>query len=841
MVKVGSMKTKLHLLLVVGVIAVGLRCASSTATKQARSEGTSPAAVSAGADGEATLTGLEFENTPTPRLVLHTTGKPAYTSYSPHPDVFVIDLPKTSKNDQLSIASTFPAPIMSVAADEAVELGSPLTRVTIRFSRALSPAASATGDSVVVTLDPTAAIQLTEAQVEAVPAVAAVEEPPAAVGTMTLANSSEPVSPVIPEVEAYDGPKAKKLTGVLTTGAGSSLEVTLACDGSIDYSVFRLANPLRIVLDLKGVRSTVTKNSYPLGDPFIKRIRVSQFKTTPEPVTRVVLDLDEFVDYKVSRSGKNLRISFGSDAMAGAASAPVTVAAASTENPFTAPPERISPVETHVVNSGADQVPPSTSTQPAPTPRPVPPAPAPSPRSISPTQSTVRGTIPTSTVTGTPVEEVFIENADRPAASNLSGGAMAGGSGSRTLSPGDRVYTGDPIDLTLKDADIKDVLRTFAQITGLNIAIDPQVSGSVTVQFEDVPWDQALDLILQQNGLTWVLQGNVMRIGTLDRIAAEQLQTRRLDEESRLNVPLTTVSQKLSYARASDVSGLLTSMASPRGKIIVDPRTNQLIITEIPDPYLRTMLNLIETIDIPTPQVVIEARIVETTKTFSQQLGVSFEINGALDPALGTGTGLQFPNRIGFTGGPFNFQSGNPIITLSLGNVLGTFDLDLVLTAAETEGLVRIVSAPKVTTQDNTPASIQSGVQIPIQTRVNFTTTISYIDATLQLSVTPQITAQDTIIMDISVQKVEPAPGLAVVGSGNIPLLTRRAQTRLMVRDGGTTVIGGIYQATENRGQSRVPYLHQIPLLGNLFKNRTFQTTHDELLIFITPRIVRGT
>lgn len=829
MVKVGSMKTKLHLLLVAGVIAVGLRCASSTAPKQARSEGTSPAEVTAGENSQATLTGLEFEAAPTPRLVLHTTGKPAYTSYSPHPDVFVIDLPKTTKNDQLSIASTFPAPIVSVAADEAVELGSPLTRVTVRFSRATSPAASATGDSVVVTLDPSAAVQLTEAQVEA---VAVVEESPAAAATMTLTSAS-----TAPAVEIYDGPKAKKLTGVLTAGAGSTLEVTLAGDGAIDYNAFRLANPLRIVLDLKGVKSTVTKNSYPLGDPFIKRIRVSQFKTTPESVTRVVFDLDEFVDFRVTRSGKNLRIRFG-DGVQASSTLPVAVASTVSENPFAAPPERISPVETLVVNSSADQVPPATSTQP--TPRAVPPAPVTPPRAVSPTQSTVRGQLPTSTVTGTPVEEVFVENAERPAASNLSGGAMSAGSGSRTLSPGDRVYTGDPIDLTLKDADIKDVLRTFAQITGLNIAIDPQVNGSVTVQFEDVPWDQALDLILQQNGLTWVLQGNVMRIGTLDRIAAEQVQTRKLDEESRLNVPLTTVSQKLSYAKAGDVAGLLQNMASPRGKIIVDTRTNQLIITEIADPYLRTMLNLIETVDIPTPQVVIEARIVETTKNFSQQLGVSFGFSGALDPSLGTGTGLQFPNRVGFTGGPFNFESGNPIITLSLGDVLGTFDLDLVLTAAETEGLARIVSAPRITTQDNTSASIQSGIQIPVQTRVNFTTTISYIDATLQLQVTPQITAQDTIIMDINVQKVEPLFGLAVEGSQNIPLSTRRAQTRLMVRDGGTTVIGGIYQASENRGQSRVPYLHQIPVLGNLFKNKTFNSRHDELLIFITPRIVRG-
>jgi type IV pilus assembly protein PilQ len=199
-----------------------------------------------------------------------------------------------------------------------------------------------------------------------------------------------------------------------------------------------------------------------------------------------------------------------------------------------------------------------------------------------------------------------------------------------------------------------------------------------------------------------------------------------------------------------------------------------------------------------------------------------------------------FPNVAQVDGGPFSFGKGNPVLSMAFSDVLGAFDLDIALTAAESEGLARIVSAPRIVTQDNEPASIQSGVQIPIQTRVNFTTTVQYIDATLQLQVTPQITANDTVIMDIQVQKVEPALGLAVAGGQNVPLLTRRAQTRLMVRDGGTTVIGGIYQATENSAQDRVPFLHKIPVIGLLFKNKDISSRHDELLIFITPKIVRG-
>lgn len=360
------------------------------------------------------------------------------------------------------------------------------------------------------------------------------------------------------------------------------------------------------------------------------------------------------------------------------------------------------------------------------------------------------------------------------------------------------------------------------------------------MDFVDVPWDQALDIILRQNGLTFVLEGNVMRIGTVDRIAAETAATRRLADEERLNVPLTAISYKLSYAKANDVAGLLRQIASPRAQIIVDARTNQLIISEIPA-YLQTMQNLLTTLDIPNRQVVIEARIVESSRTFAQQYGFSYGFEGVLDPALGNGTGLVFPNRVGYVGGPFSFTGGAaPVLGVSLTDVLGTFSLDFALHAAESQGYIRVISAPRVTTENNQPAEIQSGFQIPYQTRVNFTTTVQYLDATLRLSVTPQITEAGTVIMEIAVQKNEPATGLTIEGAAGTPLTTRQARTRLMVRDGGTAVIAGIFQTRDNNAQSRLPFVHQIPILGNLFKSHNVQTSHDELLIFITPRIVRG-
>jgi type IV pilus assembly protein PilQ len=383
------------------------------------------------------------------------------------------------------------------------------------------------------------------------------------------------------------------------------------------------------------------------------------------------------------------------------------------------------------------------------------------------------------------------------------------------------------------------VLLSFASLTGLNIAVVPDVHGSVTVDFVDVPWDQALDLILRQNRLSYVLDGNVMRVGTLATLAEEAAANRRLAEEERLNVPMTTVSFKLSYAKATDVSALLKDIASPRARIIVDQRTNQLIVSEIPA-YLQTMRNLIESVDVANRQVVIEARIVQTRKTFVQQWGFNWGFRGSLDPALGTGTGLVFPNRIDVVGGNFEFGAGNPVLSFSLANVLGTFTLDMALLATESEGLARVISAPRVQTQDNISADIQSGVQIPFQTRVNFTTTISYVDATLHLAVTPQITEAGTVIMDIALQKTDPQPGLVIEGAAGTPLSTRQARTRLMVRDGGTAVIGGIYETTENRAETRMPFLHSIPILGALFRTHNIDNEFDELLIFITPRIVRA-
>jgi type IV pilus assembly protein PilQ len=863
-------RAKLILPMIAGMLVAGITSAHASLWKRGAAPKTPSEASSSAAAGTAgmSLTAVDVETSPSPRIVLHTTASPVYTSYSPMPDLFVIDLTGAAKADTLAIPSSLPASVGSISVDDVTEMGSHLTRVSVHLTQPSTIEAAAEGNSVIINLpappavvevipvsraaEPAPIAEATAAPVHIEPSPAEVkaESQPESVKSMPLVDTAKPaVEPSVITEALPSANKARTLKKIETSGAGAAMEVRLATDGEVVYNAFRLVNPPRIVIDLNGVNDKLAKNLINVSDPVVKRIRVSQFKSAPEAVTRVVLDVDDKASYQVTKAGDALRITFGNAPVMATTPAPVP----KPEEPRVAvtpaaPPvvTAVAPTKTAAAADIPSQVPTITdnTTWKMPEQRKPVTAVINAPQSQTPPVSKKKGS-KSSADSSAPAleplpagENVFSDPqaAGQQPAATTTGTVMSGG---RTLSGADKVYTGEPISLNLKDADIKDVLRTFAQLTGLNMAIDQSVNGSVTVDFVDVPWDQALEIILRQNSLAYVLEGNVMRIGTASRLGDEAESNRRLSEQERLSVPLTTVGFKLSYARAVDVSALLKDMASPRARLIVDQRTNQLIISEIPA-YLQTMRNLIEAVDVPARQVVIEARIVETTKTFIQQYGINWGFQGTMDPSLGTGTGLVFPNRVDTVGGPFQFGVGNPVISFSLQNVLGTFNLDMALLAAESEGLVRVISAPRVMVQDNTPAQIQSGFSIPYQTRINFTTTVAYVDATLTLSVTPQITEAGTVIMDLQVSKNDPAPGLNIVGGAGTPLSTRRAATKLMVRDGGTTVIAGIYQVTENNAQSRLPFVHQIPVLGALFRTRDYNSQHDELLIFITPRIVRA-
>jgi type IV pilus assembly protein PilQ len=420
-----------------------------------------------------------------------------------------------------------------------------------------------------------------------------------------------------------------------------------------------------------------------------------------------------------------------------------------------------------------------------------------------------------------------------------------------------RTYSGSPVTLDFQGSDLRAVLRTFAEISGLNIVIDPAVQGSVDVALRDVPWDQALDIILRANKLDWEADGTIIRIAPVNVLAAEKEERRKLLEAQQLAGELVVRTFMLSYAKAEDLVPLLTRAAlSPRGEVQVDNRTNTIIVRDLGD-KLQTAGDLIATLDRPQPQVEIEARIVQTTREFARSLGVQWGFNGRVAQDIGNNTGLAFPNTGSLSGRTGNIQGpqtgeqnrspasvvnlgvegASTAIGLALGSVNGSLNLDVALSALERAGQGRLLSTPRVSTQNNVEAEITQGVQIPIQTVANNTVTVSFKDAALTLKVTPQITAANTVIMRIAVENAAPDFSRAIKDIP--PIDTQRAITQVLVSDGQTTVIGGIYVSREQSAEDRTPGLHRLPLLGWLFKRESIRDESRELLIFITPRIVK--
>jgi type IV pilus assembly protein PilQ len=365
------------------------------------------------------------------------------------------------------------------------------------------------------------------------------------------------------------------------------------------------------------------------------------------------------------------------------------------------------------------------------------------------------------------------------------------------------------------------VLRTFADISGLNIVIDPTINGNVDVSLKDVPWDQALDIILKANKLGYAIDGTVVRIAPLGVLAQEQEESRKLVEAQALAGELRVVTLPLSYAKAPELVSILTRSAlSARGEVQVDTRTNTLIVRDLPD-RLGTATELVRALDRPQPQVEIEARIVQSNRDFARNIGVQWGFNGRVDPALGNTTNLAFPNRGGVTGrtggvqGPtqgdtaadrgvnLGLGAATSAVGIALGSINGALNLDLVLSQLERSGRGRLLSTPRVSTQNNVEAEMTQGVEIPIQTVANNTVTVSFKPAALTLRVTPQITASNTIIMRVFLENASPDFSRSV--NGIPPIDTQRAQTTVLVADGETTVIGGIYLSREQTTEGRVP------------------------------------
>jgi len=614
----------------------------------------------------------------------------------------------------------------------------------------------------------------------------------------TIIEKKEKISlanPINSSGERSNINKIKYLQDIKIEKNEKNLRTILILNSETLYKCFELKRPERIVLDLFNVINK-SKSSYPINSFGIIRIRTAQFQSNPEKITRVVFDVKEKPEYKVKKEGNYIIINFYSNGDIPEQSQKPSIAEPVKETVILEEVKNSKPITKPVIKKSSQE-------------------------SQNKTQKIE--------------EEIF-----KP----------------KTIAGEETKYKGERVTLKFKDADLRDVVIFLANIAGLNVVFDPGVSGKVTCDFVEVPWDQALEIILKSNKLGMVLEGNVLRIATPETLAREEEQARRLKEARELAGPIKVLTKTLSYAKVAQVKPILEKQLSPRGEIIIDERSNTLIISDIPD-RVKIIEKLIETLDVPNPQVSIEARIVEATSNFVRNLGIQWGFRAIADAYYGNQTSLQFPNSISVDGskisgilakgleGPVGGYAINlpaPIFDsamgISFGNVLDTFRLDMALSALETSGEGRIISAPKITTQNNMEAEIIQGRQIPVQTVANFTVTTRYVNAALELRVTPQITAEGTIIMKIEIRNN--AADFANLVNGIPPIITQSASTTVMVKDGGTAVIGGIYRMEDTISRSRVPFLHKIPIIGNLFKSFSRTRQNRELLIFITPRIVRG-
>ncbi len=406
----------------------------------------------------------------------------------------------------------------------------------------------------------------------------------------------------------------------------------------------------------------------------------------------------------------------------------------------------------------------------------------------------------------------------------------------------------EKISLDFQDANVRNLFRIFSEISGFNLILSPEVAGEVNMRLLDVPWNEALEIILKNSGLGKQCLGkNIIRVASLQVLAQEderevEENVRKRDKEvsEKLAAELVTEVVRLNYANIKEVALNLETIKSERGKITVDSRTNTLILTDI-DENLDDMVKLVRVIDIQTPQVMIEARIVEVNKNVSQELGVQWgtTFSGFNDnTTVASPAGANSPFLVDLLPGGSALAAGATSgFALGLEGLSDGLNLDVQLTALEKKGDARILSSPKVTTLDNKEARIESGRSIPFQTSsANEGTKIEFIDAELSLKVTPHITSDDNVYMVIDATKN--AANLAVSVNGFPEITTKEAHTEVLVRNGDTTVLGGIYESEVRRNKESVPVMSKIPVLGALFRNLDDADDVKELLIFVTPTIL---
>ena len=659
------------------------------------------------------------------------------------------------------------------------------------------------------------------------------------------------------------------------------IRVEMSASGTVSPKLSTLDSPARVVVDLPETVMATRQSRIAVGADGVKGVRIGMAGQS-HPSTRIVVDLDQACAYELTpgAAGK-LVLTLHANAVAKAASesqpAMKTVAASS---PVPAS-KAMSPFSPRVMDAQ------STPKAETPATKPI------AKDSASPSdyvfvepsyqaKSDVKD-VKKDVVTDDPTvraQEAAARFSDKTAAellpvsmhaseSQAQGQAPAitpavnlaaeqkAQAGQQPASVGPK-YTGEPISVNLKDVDLKDFFRLIHEISGLNVVLDPNVHGTLTVVLDDVPWDQALDIVLKNNDLARELEGNVLRIATVETLKHEADARRAQIESEALAVEKVQVTRFLSYAQAKAVVITVKKFLSQRGDVVADDRTNAVIINDIPK-VIPVIDRLLTQLDRKTQEVEIEARVVAATRQFARDIGTQFGFAwgnghsaiggnqaagsspttvGGLTPGYittagsGSSTGATIPL---FS----NLGSTSPSSGLSFVNASNNVRIDAILSLAESRGLLKVLSRPRVVTQNNIQALVKQGVRVPIVTQAQLggPPTVTYVDAFLRLTVTPQITSENTIFLNVDVENTTPNFGQEV--QGNPELITQQATTQVLVTDGGTVVIGGVIQTQNSINISQVPLLGNLPFLGNLFKHTNVTTSNQELIFFITPRIIQ--
>ncbi|HXN93042.1 MAG TPA: type IV pilus secretin PilQ [Candidatus Acidoferrales bacterium] len=664
-------------------------------------------------------------------------------------------------------------------------------------------------------------------------------------GYLILASMALASSPVLAQTQAPGGATATAavISSVAITQASQRAAVRVEGEGRLEVRAGRMQNPDRLVLDFAGARMAVQKTVIPGIAAPVRGVRIGQYR--PD-VARVVVDLTTATPYQISRDGEAVVIYF--------------------ETPSTTPVEPVSSATTLTLRQSEKARPEFRYC-------------ATSPRlvanrssmdwKISAPRFALPGELTQPSITlasfGGKKEPVRPDSATQQAAAqqavqqaNTAATTMATSSATQAPAgaapaPAAGKYTGEPISVNLKDVDLKDFFRLIHEISGLNVVLDPAVKGSLTIVLDEVPWDQALDIVMQNNSLDKQLNGNVLRIATRSTLKNEAETQRDLEKAQAEAIAPVTVTRVLSYAKAASMAPTLKKFLSSRGDILYDDRSNQVIIRDIPS-VIPILDNLIRQLDRKSQQVEIEARVVSASRSFAIDIGTQLGFAGRTtsgrsfaggDSAVGTSdvsnTVPPFYTSAGTNSLPLNTNlgAGAPTSGIFLGHRSPNFAVDFFITAAEAKGVGKLLSKPKVITQNNEKATVKQGTKIPIQTTINNTISVQFIDAVLKLEVTPQITAEGTVFMDVLVENTQIDAGIPRV-SGIPALDTESAETKVTVADGGTVVIGGIIISTQRTDIQQVPLVGSLPLIGHLFKRTSVSTTSQELMFFLTPRIIPG-